>query len=292
MDNRPIGFFDSGLGGLTVLPLFRELLPGERIVYFGDTARTPYGSKSLSTVRKYSRQMLDFMLDRQVKLLAIACNTVTSAILPLVREEYPQIQIVGIIEPTVKRLPRLLDTETRSDEDPKAWLKQSVIAGNQALAEPCRLGIIATELTIKSGIYQETIQQVMPDLPIFARACPLFVPLIEAGQAGTVVMEEVIDQELTEFVEQNRLTHLLLACTHFPLLIESLRKLYPQLSLINPSAVMAEELERLVMADGLSSPGRDGHDLFFASDLSENFMQMSRSIIGLDQLDFRQISLS
>jgi len=154
MDNRPIGVFDSGLGGLTSVQELHRQLPEEKVIYYGDTARTPYGSKSPETIVKFATQIVDYLVGRNTKMIIIACNTVTALALDSFRERYPSIPIIGVIEPTVKKV----------------------------VADGCkRVGVIATKATIGSDVYGRELRSMSPGIEVFSTACPAIVPLVEEG---------------------------------------------------------------------------------------------------------------
>ena len=176
MDNRPIGFFDSGIGGVTSIPYIMKTLPNERIIFYGDTARTPYGSKSSDTIQEFSSQIADFLVKKGVKMIVIACNTVSSVAVPMLREKYPDIPIIGCITPTAKEV--------------------SKIAKNGA-----NIGIMATRGTVNAGIYQKRISEMRPDVNIFAKACPAIVPLIEEGIIDHEIREMTVKYYLDDFRE-------------------------------------------------------------------------------------------
>ncbi len=252
MDNRPIGIFDSGLGGLTCIPALRSALPNESFVYFGDTARTPYGSKDPETIREFSGQIAAFLVSQNVKMIAIACNTVSSTCLLSLRERFPGIPFVGIIEPAAK-----------------------------AIRETCRpgesVGVIGTKATIASNIYPKLLAG--SGVRLSQKACPAFVPLIEEGLDDTDIMRLTVRHYLDGFLAENAIETLLLACTHYPLITDDILALYPSLRIVNSSETIAgdvrAELERLgLLADGTVPP----KDAFYASDLSENFLNMINRI--------------
>jgi glutamate racemase len=252
MDNRPIGFFDSGLGGLTCIPSLMNALPDERIVYFGDTARTPYGSKALGTIRRFAFEITDFLAEEDVKMIVIACNTVSATCLTDLRERHPDIPVLGIISPAA----------------------HTVAA---SCSEENRIGVIGTKATIESAAYRDKILALAPNLTIFETPCPLFVPLIEEGITDNAIMDLSVRYYLDGFIRDNRIDALVLGCTHYPLIKENLARLYPGLSIINPSAEVITSIEDSLaryglFADGTRGPGV-GH-VFYASDLSENFVNM------------------
>ncbi len=193
MNNRPIGFFDSGLGGLTCIPHLMQALPNERIIYFGDTARTPYGSKSPATIRNFSIQIADFLVKNDVKMIVIACNTVTCICLDELQERFPTIPIVGIIEPAAKKVAA-------------------------TVTDGSHVGIIGTKVTIKNNAYDDRIHAHNPTARIYSTACPIFVPLIEEGIINSNIMDLSIRHYLDSFLSSNEIKTLVLGCTHYPLI--------------------------------------------------------------------------
>ena len=255
-DSRPIGVFDSGLGGLTAVTALAEALPEERIVYFGDTARTPYGSKAVETIRRFSLQIAEFLLKHDAKLIVIACNTISATALELLRQRFPDTPFIGIIEPAARFAAAELDAERR-------------------------LGIIATKVTIESRQYEEMIRRFGGSCAVFSKACPLFVPAIEEGVADTPLMDEIVRYYLDDFVRENRLDTLILGCTHYPLVLSSIRRLYPELAIIDPSQIVAREVERALDALALRGHSEE-QNRFYASDLSASFLRMIHRIMGSD----------
>ncbi len=253
MDNRPIGFFDSGLGGLTCIPYLMKALPKERIIYFGDTARTPYGSKALSTIRLFSMQIADFLVKENVKMIVIACNTVSSTCMTELQQKYPQIPIVGIIEPAAE-----IVADTCSTED--------------------HIGIIGTKVTIKSRAYEKLITDRNDRLKLYATPCPTFVPLIEEGIIQNEIMDLSIRYYLDQFVSYNKINTLVLGCTHYPLIRRNLEKLYPDLRIINPSEEIVQSIKSQLTKNDLLSEEPSFENTFYASDLSENFVNMINRI--------------
>ncbi|MDR2162645.1 MAG: glutamate racemase [Clostridiales Family XIII bacterium] len=257
MDNRPIGFFDSGLGGLTCIPYLMKALPNERIVYFGDTARTPYGSKAIGTIRNFAFEITDFLVSENVKMIVIACNTISATCLSELRERCPELPILGIISPAAR--------------------KAAVSCANGS-----RVGIIGTKVTIMSRAYRSKILKFLKSVAeagqqIFEAPCPILVPLIEEGITRGDIMDLSIRHYLDGFVMKNRLDTLVLGCTHYPLIKENISQLYPGLSIIDPSAEIISSIEDSLskhesLADG--ADGADGGHVFYASDLSENFVNM------------------
>ncbi|MGI6257356.1 MAG: glutamate racemase [Anaerovoracaceae bacterium] len=249
MDNRPIGFFDSGLGGLTCIPHLMERLPEEKIVYFGDTARTPYGSKAVSTIRTFSTQITDFLIKKNVKMVIIACNTVSATCLPQLRERYPDIPILGIIQPAAEKVAR--------------------VCGGMN-----RIGIIGTKVTVTSHTYRELIRQLNPDLEIFEAPCPAFVPLIEEGIINSDIMDLTIRHYMSDFILENRLDTLVLGCTHYPLIRHHIERMYANLHIIDPSEEIVDNLEGVLSQKDMMAGPSDLENVFYASDLSDNFTGM------------------
>lgn len=251
MDNRPIGIFDSGLGGLTCVPALRKALPNESFIYFGDTARTPYGSKDPNTIRQFSLQIADFLVQKNVKMIVIACNTVSSTCLSALREKFPDVPFIGIIDPAVDAV------------------RTTCAAGES-------VGIIATKVTVKSGVYQSLLRD--SGLNVSAKACPAFVPLIEEGIIDSDIMRLTIRHYLDSFVKDNSIETLVLGCTHYPLILPEIQELYPSLRIINPSETIVSRVISELRSGNLLSESPVCEDAFYASDLSENFTNMINHI--------------
>ena len=249
MDNRPIGFFDSGLGGLTSIPYLMNMMPEEKVIYFGDTARTPYGSKAVTTIRRFSAEIADFLVKCNVKMIVIACNTVSATCLDELRRRFPMIPIVGIITPAAEEVARTCGPDSR-------------------------VGIIGTKVTIASHAYRDQIAGMQPDLKICETACPAFVPLIEEGIIRNEIMDMTIRYYMDSFVGGNRLDTVILGCTHYPLIKENISRIYPRLKIINPSSLVIGEIRRILTERDALAEGSDFTNVFYASDLSENFINM------------------
>ena len=260
MDNRPIGFFDSGLGGLTCISQLMEALPEERIIYFGNTARTPYGSKAPSTIMNFSRQIADFLVQSNVKMIVIACNTVSSISLTDLRERYPSIPVIGIIQPAAERVVELCGPENH-------------------------VGIIGTKVTIKSRAHEQLIGELNPDIPIHSVASPVLVPLIEEGIIENEIMDLSIQYYLDHFLSYHKVDTLVLGCTHYPLIRQNLEKLYPGLTIINPSEEIVKSIKKELIERDLLALHSDYDNTFYASDLSENFVNMINRIF--ERSEFR-----
>jgi len=271
MDNRAIGFFDSGLGGLTTIPHLFQSLPNERVIYFGDTARTPYGSKAVSTIKQYAAQIAEFLISQDVKMLVIACNTISATCLEELRAQIPQIPIVGIINPAARKAAASCD-------------------------EKNRIGIIGTKVTIASGVYKNRIKALNPGLKVFDKATPAFVPLIEEGIIENEIMDLTIHYYMDDFISQNSIDTLVLGCTHYPIIRKNIEKLYPDVRIINPSYEVIDRISQILSKeDILAGDDNIRENVFYASDLSENFSNMIHKILETEKsnliLKFKNLDL-
>ncbi|MCB1145859.1 MAG: glutamate racemase [Leptospiraceae bacterium] len=251
--HHPVGVFDSGLGGLTVLSAIHRRLPGENLIYFGDTARVPYGSKSKETVIRYSLEILEFLLTKNVKYVVAACNTASSLALQELRERSP-VPVLGVVEPGVLALARYDDTIDRA-------------------------GVIATRSTIRSGAYEKTASRLLPSLSLFSKACPLLVPMIEEGFLRKNITELILREYLDE-IEREGIRHLILGCTHYPLLKETITRLYPQFNLIDSSEETAVQLEQDLTEKKLTGEKNNGRVNLFVSDITDSFRDMEKLFFG------------
>ena len=262
---RPIGVFDSGVGGLTVAREIMRQLPDENIVYFGDTARLPYGSKSKDNIIRFSRQIIRFLLTRNVKAIVIACNTASAQALDVVKEEF-DLPIIG----TITAGARAAVQETRSR----------------------KIGVIGTEGTIRSQTYTEVIRELEPEAEVMGKACPLFVPLVEEGFATHHIADEVIDIYLREMKESD-IDTMILGCTHYPLLRSRIMAyLGDKVSIVNPAYETAMDLKRILEEKGLNND-RDSLTKyeFYVSDAAEKFKQFANSILPYNVETIQQINI-
>lgn len=266
MDNRPIGFFDSGLGGLTCVMHFAKALPNEKIIYFGDTARTPYGSKAVSTIERFSYEIADFLISKDVKMIVIACNTITSTCLEPLRKKYSHIPIIGIIDPASKKV---ADTCTGKNN----------------------IGIIGTKVTINHKTYIKSILSYKNDLNLYDKACPIFVPLIEEGIIDNNIMNLSIKHYLDDFIEENNIDTLVLGCTHYPLIMKNIKALYPHVHIINPSEEIISSIESTLSEKDMFSNNSTLENEFYASDLSENFIDMINTISENSLIAFKSFEI-
>ena len=260
MDNRPIGVFDSGLGGLTGVRELRRRLPHENIVYFGDTGRVPYGSRSPETILQYARQDIAFLLSKDVKCIMAACGTVSSTY-PAAEAEKLPVPYLGVVDAAAREA--AFSTRNR------------------------RIGVIGTAATIRSRSYEALLRRLVPGVEITARPCPLFVPLVEAGYVDHSAPDK---QEITKLVIAQYLTEirdagvdtLILGCTHYPLVEENINRLYPQLKLVDPAEQMARTVGRYLEEKALvnDQPGQGKLDIFTTGSTEEYTMKAAK--VGLD----------
>ncbi len=253
VNSAPLGFFDSGVGGLTVVRAVQELLPAESILYLGDTARLPYGSKSPETIRQFADEDVRFLISKGVKAIVVACNTATAHALPRLHQQY-RIPILGVIEPGV----------------------EAALANPQA----ARIGIIATRGTISSHAYQHALALRRTGLIIHAQATPLLVPLIEENWLDHPATRAVLLTYLEPMVEKG-IDTLMLACTHYPLLIPVLREILPpDVCLVDSATTCAEHLKReLTRLDLLAAADSDGQLELHLTDLSDEFESLARQFL-------------
>ncbi len=248
MSIAPIGIFDSGIGGLTVASAIRKLLPNESTIYFGDTARVPYGPKSPETVRRYAREILDWLLAQQVKAVVIACNTVTAHALDDLRSRSP-VPVIGVIEPGARAAAR---ATTRG-----------------------KVGVIGTAGTIASGAYPRALLHARPDLQVTDRACPLFVPLVEEGWFDHEATRRVAEEYLAP-MRQAGIDALVLGCTHYPMLKPLLRRVMgDEVQLIDSAEETARELADLLVELGLAAGvNSDATERWVATDDAARFARV------------------
>jgi glutamate racemase len=254
MNPAPIGIFDSGIGGLTVARSIYERLPHESTVYFGDTARVPYGPKSPETVRRYSLEILQWLLAQGVKAVVIACNTSTAHALRALQEATP-VPVLGVIKPGARA---------------------AIEAGGGG-----PIGVIGTAGTIGSDAYNRAIQALAPGLPVIQRACPLFVPLVEEGWFEHPATELVAADYLRELREAC-VRSLVLGCTHYPLLKPLLQRVMgPEVRLVDSGQATAAALETILVDRALeAAPGSKAHHRFVVSDDEARFRQVGSRFIG------------
>lgn len=265
--NAPVGVFDSGVGGLTVAREIMRNLPAEKIVYFGDTARVPYGSKSKDTVLRYSRQIIRFLQEQSVKAIVVACNTASALALSTVQKE-TDIPVIGVIEAGA----RVAAAKTRNH----------------------RIGVIGTVATIDSGMYTRVLEELDGKIQVIGKACPLFCPLVEEGWLHDAITTSVAERYLDELKEQ-RIDTLILGCTHYPLIRSTIGEVMgPDVQLVNPAYETALELRGLLAAKDiqrLESVEEEFPYRFFVSDLADKFTDFANSILPFDVSMAKKINI-
>ena len=256
--SAPIGVFDSGVGGLTVVREIVRQLPNENIVYFGDTARVPYGSKSRQTIIRFSEQIIRFLKTKQVKAIVIACNTASALALDTVRDEY-DIPILGVVVPGAR-------------------------AAVEATVNK-KVGVVGTDATVQSGVYTKTIQAMDPEIEVIEKACPLFVPLVEEGFKEHVVTREIIEYYL-ESMRATDIDAMILGCTHYPLLRSKIREyLGDRIQIVNPAYETSMDLRTLLQERSMENDGSGGTKSkyeFFVSDAAEKFRKFANTVMPFD----------
>lgn len=264
MDERKIGVFDSGLGGLTVVREIEKLLPHESIVYFGDIARLPYGSKSKETITEFSHQIMRFLQQQNVKAVIVACGTASSNALEELQKSY-DLPIMGVVEPGARAAARA----TRSG----------------------RIGITGTEATIRSGAFERLLKKENSQIQVFNQACPLFVPLVEEGWFEDDVTRQVVRRYLAS-LKENRVDTVVLGCTHYPLLKKLVQQeMGEEVTLINPSRAVVEEMKAYLEEYGLENGASQGAYEFYGSDSTEKFSEFGRRVLQLPSLTVKKVSI-
>lgn len=252
--NRPIGIFDSGLGGLTVVKELVAALPKENLVYFGDTARVPYGTKSRETIIRYSREIVEVLLKYKVKMIVVACNTASSLALDVLKRECP-VPVVGVIDPGVRKA--ALSTKSK------------------------KIGIIATQSTVKSGKYTQRLNDFQPHLHIVSQPCPLFVPLVEEGWLEHDITRRIA-QEYLNGLKKMGIDTLILGCTHYPLLKKTIgRVMGKKVALIDSAREVAMEVKDILQKTNmLRTAFGKAHYLYLVSDEPNIFKYRAVSFLG------------
>lgn len=254
MNAKPIGVFDSGIGGLTVVRALAARLPNENIVYFGDTARVPYGPKSPVVVREYAMQDVDFLVSKEVKMVVIACNTVSAVAIDVVQKR-ARVPVVAVILPGAR-------------------------CAVQATKKK-RVGVIGTIATINSGAYTNAIRQIDPEIRVVAQACPLFVPLAEEGWIDHKVTALVAKEYLFPLTLE-KIDTLILGCTHYPVIRGAIAAAVdPRVTLIDSGEAVAADVERVLGEKNLRNPSKLKPNLeFFVSDLPARFTEVGERFLG------------
>jgi glutamate racemase len=261
-DVRPIGVFDSGIGGLTVVKALRDLLPNENISYLGDTARVPYGPKSPETVQRYATELAGMLIKQDAKALVVACNTVSSVALPTLAKNFP-VPVIGVIEPGARAA--LAATRNR------------------------HIGVIGTRATIRSGAYERALRAADANVQVSSQACPLLVPLIEEG----LLYDEVTERMILRYLEPllaDGIDTLVLGCTHYPLLTDAIaRVLRRQIMIVDSAHNCARAVEEMLERESLrAAPLNNGKLRVALTDAPDSFLNVAREAL---QLNCGQIEL-
>jgi glutamate racemase len=255
---KPIGVFDSGLGGLTVVKQLKELLPNENIIYLGDTARVPYGTKSKKSIIKFSLENAEFLNSFNIKALVIACNTASSYAYHILKEKY-DIPVLNVVE--TGAISAVSNTKSS------------------------RIGVIGTSATIKSRSYESVIKGMNSNIEVFSIDCPLFVPLVEEGWLDNEITEAVTRKYLNYFCDKD-IDVLILGCTHYPLLKKVIRKVVgDNIVLVDSAEAIAYNLKDVLEKNDIKNNEAIGENRIFVSDYTENFLNISRKILNNNELE-------
>ncbi|MEO0142465.1 MAG: glutamate racemase [candidate division WOR-3 bacterium] len=263
MNKSPIGVFDSGIGGLTVVKGIKMFLPKEDIIYLGDTARLPYGTKSTDAIIQFSIENTRFLLSRGVKYIVIACYSSTSVALEILKKKF-EVPIIGVINPGVKKALSL--TKNR------------------------KIGVIGTYLTIQSGAYEKAFRESNPEIEVIGRACPLFVPLVEEGWFDHPATE-LIAEDYLKPLKEDGIDTLLLGCTHYPLLLNTIKKVLGEINYVDSALELGRELALDLKSRKLENPYGKGNISIYLTDLSINFKEIGERFLGAPMNNFSRVTL-
>ena len=252
-DIRPIGIFDSGLGGLTVANALKQILPSENIIYVGDTARVPYGNKSAPLIIQYASQITEFLLEKDAKLIVIACNTASALALNTLQNNF-DLPIIGVIAPGASFAAEL----TKNNN----------------------VGVIGTIATISSNAYEKELYKINPDIKIFSQECPLFVPLVEEGILEGQIVSAIIEYYLKN-LDLSIIDTMILGCTHYPLLKPAIKKYLNDLVLIDSADSVAKEVYKILKNNHIVNNNTDkGKQRFYVTDSPSNFSNIAKRFLG------------
>ncbi len=264
MSGRPIGVYDSGVGGLTVSREVWRVLPQERILYLGDTARVPYGGRPARDIERFARQAISYLEMRGCKLVVVACNTTSALALDGMTRDFA-VPLIGVLRP-------------------------GAYAASKA-SRTGRIGVIATEGTVRSGAYERAIRQLLPHAEVFSRACPRLVPLVEAGRAHSGEAVEALREYLEPLVDED-IDVLVLGCTHYPYLEDEIRRIVgPDVTIVDPAGETVKAAAALLAGLGLLSETRSGPDEFLVTGEPEKFASVARELLGRALPSVRRVSL-
>ncbi len=253
MDKRPIGVFDSGLGGLTVVKAMKKLLPNESILYFGDTARLPYGVKSKELVIQYSKQIAKFLIKKDAKMIIVACNTATAMALEELEYNFKDTPIIGVIE--AGSIQASLDSKNK------------------------KIGVIGTVATIKSKAYEHALKSIDKNINVFSKDCPLFVPFVEEGIVEGEAISLIVEHYLSSF--QKNIDTMILGCTHYPLLGPVIKKYVKSIKLVDSASAVAKHADKILNDHEIKNKYKKRGSLeCFVTDLPRQFEKFGRIFLG------------
>lgn len=262
---KPVGVFDSGIGGLTVVKRLTSVLPNENIIYFGDTARVPYGTKSNATVIEYSLQAAEFLIKKGVKAIVVACNTASSVAIEELKKKYT-VPIIGMIEPGAKFAVKVTNNK--------------------------KIGVIGTRATINNKAYSNNIKLINNDIQVFEKACPLFVPLAEEGFLNHQATQIIAKEYLQELIEKE-IDTLILGCTHYPILSEIIQNVVGEsVTLVDSGVASAEVIRNEINRIGFETNSRTiGRISFYVSDIPLKFKEVAEIFLGKEINDIQKIDI-
>ena len=263
-DNRPIGIFDSGIGGLTIADGLIQLMPNESLIYFGDTQHLPYGDKSEKTVQRYSIGITEFLMKNDCKAIVVACNTASALAYDVIKEKFPKVKVYNVIDPVVAE----------------------VINSNKT-----NIGVIATRATIKSDMYAKKISELDPQISTVSLATPLLVPMIEEGFHTKNVSHEIISAYLSHERLRN-IDELILGCTHYPLIKEEIKQYYEgRVEIIDSPTIVAKEVFKDLKESQMLSKLNDVKYHFYVSDLTDSFEASAGRFIHYNNIHLNEVKL-
>ncbi len=263
MDSRPIGIFDSGVGGLTVCKAIKDILPSENIIYFGDTLRFPYGTRAIETIIRYSREITEYLKSRDVKMIVVACNTASAAALTMLKSEN-SIPITGVIE-----------------------------AGARAACQRLKgdkIGVIATRATVKSGSYIQAIKRIMPGVSTVQQDASILVSLTEEGWIDDEITRLAAKKYIEEMYKSGVRT-IILGCTHFPLLKKAINDVYPDIDLIDTGEEVALEVQGILKGKNIENHQPKGEIILYASDITDTLQRLKCMFFGENNVEISKLVL-
>ncbi len=253
MNNKPVGVFDSGLGGLTVVRELIAQLPHENIIYIGDTARVPYGPRGTETIKHFSGENTRFLISKKVKLIIIACNTSSAVAADYLKNKYNKIPIFSVIDPTAK----------------------------EAAKDGPRIGVIGTRATIGSGAYEKNIKKYSSKAMVFTKACPLFVPFIEEGEGESAALKLIVKDYLRD-IKDSKIDTLIMGCTHYPIIKNLIQKeIGKNTKIIDPGIFAVKEVSNYLLKNNMRNCQKaKGKKKFYVTDLTKRFTKVAEMFLG------------